>query len=286
MHVCICSLDAILLSSPLIPLSMVPISCIQPLAVVLSCNPRYKQLWTSLGFTNILAARPPMTSIMVPAAGQLYAANFTHKLITHAKQHPGAPILVHLFSGGGFIFMGWVFQLLSEVQGGKDVLDRVQGVILDSSPADVTADVSSRALVAAALGRPADNIEKELPWLVKPATAVVDGYLKLPFIKDALVSMEDTWLSQAPACPKLFLYSDADVLTGSGVVEQFMQQQQAQGAQVYSYKWRDTAHVDHYRKYPEEYKQQLLKFVQHVLGGEGSNTTAAAAVPVPADEQV
>jgi hypothetical protein len=55
---------------------------------------RYKQLWQSLGFHNIISARPPMSSIMVPAAGQLLAAKFTHRLLQTAQQRPNAPILV------------------------------------------------------------------------------------------------------------------------------------------------------------------------------------------------
>uniref|UniRef100_A0A383VJ81 Uncharacterized protein n=1 Tax=Tetradesmus obliquus TaxID=3088 RepID=A0A383VJ81_TETOB len=230
---------------------------------------KYKQLWQSLGFHSIISARPPMSSIMVPAAGQLLAAKFTHRLLQTAQQRPNAPILVHLFSGGGFIFMGWVFQILSELEphnaAAADVRSRIRGVIFDSSPADVTADVSSRALVAAALGRPAEGIEDELGWLVKPTAAVVEGYLKLPFIRTSLLGMEQSWLQQAPACPKLFLYSEADVLIQPGVVEGFMAEQQAAGSQTYCYKWSDSAHVDHYRKYPEEYKQQLARFVQQVL---------------------
>jgi hypothetical protein len=50
---------------------------------------------------------------------------------------------VHLFSGGGFIFMGWVFQILAELEPhnaqAADVRSRIRGVIFDSSPADVTA---------------------------------------------------------------------------------------------------------------------------------------------------
>eukprot|EP00879_Flechtneria_rotunda_P009015 GHRR01009440.1.p1 GENE.GHRR01009440.1~~GHRR01009440.1.p1 ORF type:complete len:257 (+),score=68.60 GHRR01009440.1:296-1066(+) len=239
-------------------------------------NHRYKQLWQSLGYHKILSARPPMASIMVPAAGQLLAAKFTHRLIQTACANPTAPILVHLFSGGGFIFMGWVFQLLANIDtpDGRKVLERIRGVILDSSPADVTADVSSRALVAAALGRPADGIELDLPWLVKPAAAVVEGYFKLPFIKDALVDKDQSWLDSAPTCPKLFLYSDADVLIEPKVVESFMQQQEMRGSTVYSCKWQDSAHVDHYRRYPEQYKQQVQQFVQQVLGGTQPAETA------------
>jgi hypothetical protein len=50
---------------------------------------------------------------------------------------------VHLFSGGGFIFMGWVFQILAELEPhntqAADVRARICGVVFDSSPADVTA---------------------------------------------------------------------------------------------------------------------------------------------------
>lgn len=172
-----------------------------------------------------------------------------------------------LCTGGGFIFMGWVFQMLAELNSAEadSVRSRIAGVVLDSSPAMVTGDVSSRALVAAAMGRPAEGIEQELPWLVRPAAAIVDGYLRLPYVKDALVGMDRAWMQQAPPCPKLFLYSDADVLVQPQVVEGFMQEQQKRGSPTFSYKWSDSAHVDHYRKYPEEYRRQLDQFAQRVL---------------------
>jgi hypothetical protein len=68
---------------------------------------------------------------------------------THADHHTCLllplllPLQVHLFSGGGFIFMGWVFQILAELEPhnaqAADVRSRIRGVIFDSSPADVTA---------------------------------------------------------------------------------------------------------------------------------------------------
>jgi hypothetical protein len=57
--------------------------------------------------------------------------------------HPPRSLQVHLFSGGGFIFMGWVFQILAELEPhnaqAADVRARIRGVVFDSSPADVTA---------------------------------------------------------------------------------------------------------------------------------------------------
>jgi hypothetical protein len=72
--------------------------CFLCLSIFLMCKPRYKQLWQSLGFHNIVSARPPMSSIMMPAAGQLLAAKFTHRLLQTAQQRPNAPILVRSWS--------------------------------------------------------------------------------------------------------------------------------------------------------------------------------------------
>lgn len=51
-------------------------------------------------------------------------------------------------SGGGFIFMSWMFAILKDMAKTRpdaaDVLNRIKGIILDSSPAMVNADVSSR----------------------------------------------------------------------------------------------------------------------------------------------
>jgi hypothetical protein len=235
-----------------------------------------------------------MTSIMFPLQGQLLAASFTHKLLQAARQRPRAPILVHLFSGGGFIFVGWVFQLLADLKSAEAaaVRGRIAGIVLDSSPALVTPDVSSRALVAAALGRPAAGIEAALPWLVKPTAAMVAGYLQLPFVREALVGVEAAWASAAPRCPLLCLYSDADALIEPAVVEQFMRARAADGCVTVARKFAGSAHVDHLRRYPHEYAAQVAAFAADAVqrwraaqaaapggggGGSGSGSSPAAA---------
>eukprot|EP00877_Chromochloris_zofingiensis_P011424 jgi/Chrzof1/6535/Cz19g00070.t1 len=125
---------------------------------------KYKQLWRCLGYNDVVSVRPPMSAIMFPAVGQLAAAHFVKRVLSAARRRPRAPVLVHLFSGGGFIFMSWMFAILKDMAKTRpdaaDVLNRIKGIILDSSPAMVNADVSSRALVAAALGQPAEGIEQ------------------------------------------------------------------------------------------------------------------------------
>jgi hypothetical protein len=104
-----------------------------------------------------------------------------------------------------------------------------------------------------------------MPRLVNSTTAVLQSYLDLPSIRKQVKSFEQAWLQHAPPCAKLFLYSDADVLVNPFNVEIFMEKMGAAGSPTLCYKWCDSEHVCHYRKYPEEYTQQLVQFVQRVL---------------------
>jgi hypothetical protein len=121
--------------------------------------------------------------------------------------------------------------------------------------------------VAAALARPADGIEEQMPRLVNSTTAVLQSYLDLPSIRKQVNNFEQAWLRHAPPCPKLFLYSDADVLVKPVNVERFMEMMASAGSPTFCHKWGDSEHVCHYRKYPEEYTRQLVQFVQRVLPG-------------------
>jgi hypothetical protein len=49
------------------------------------------------------------------------------------------------------------------------------------------------------------------------------------------------------------------------VVEAFMSEQAGLGCDTVSHKWADSGHVDHYRVYPQEYRQQLAAFAERVL---------------------
>jgi pimeloyl-ACP methyl ester carboxylesterase len=141
------------------------------------------------------------------------------------------------------------------------LISRVEGIVLDSSPALVVPDVASRAMVSAVFGEPAEGIEQRHPWLVKATAAVVDLYLRWEHIDETIRDVHATWQELVPPCPKLFLYSDSDVLVDTGVIECFMLEQAARGSLVLSKRWHDSAHVDHWRAHPEEYEQELRDFV-------------------------
>ena len=82
--------------------------------------------------------------------------------------------------------------------------------------------------------------------------------------------MRRAWQVEAPPCPQLYLYSSSDALIPHQHIELFMAQQAARGAEVQAHCWRDSAHVEHYRKHPEEYRNLLRSFAEHCLYGQPS----------------
>jgi hypothetical protein len=96
--------------------------------------------------------------------------------------------------------------------------------------------VFSRAIVASALGRSAEGIEQHAGRLVKLTKAVLKRILNNPSYKKKLAAMEQSWLQHAPACPKLFLYSDADVLIEPAAVEAFMERLAVTGSETFCHK--------------------------------------------------
>jgi hypothetical protein len=48
--------------------------------------------------------------------------------------------------------------------------------------------------------------------------------------------------------------------------------QQERGVSVHHRKWDDTVHVEHFRKYPAAYEQELRRFTDHELLVAGLST--------------
>ncbi|KAI8470580.1 MAG: hypothetical protein J3K34DRAFT_368414, partial [Monoraphidium minutum] len=141
-----------------------------------------------------------------------------------------------------------------------EVASRVAGVVLDSSPAYVTSDVTARALLAAALREPADGVADRHPAALSALRAGVDAYFALPPMRRRLEESEAAWRELLPPCPKLYLYSEADVLVDPRTIQGHMASEAARGSRVYATKWEDTPHVEHYRLHPDQYARAVGAF--------------------------
>jgi len=235
---------------------------------------KYVDLWQRrLGSSNVLQARPNPAALIVPLYGDASADRAASRLRSAAVRAPRAPILLHVFSGGGFLYSGLIMRALQRQGALGDVAPRMAGVILDSSPAFVTADVSSRALLAAALREPADGIDARHPRILGALRGAVDAYLSLAVTRRRLAGMERAWHELVPPCPKLYLYSESDVLVSPDVIQSHMQAEAVRGSRIYAQRWHDTPHVEHYRLHPEQYTDILSRFVSEALALAVGNST-------------
>ena len=73
-----------------------------------------------------------------------------------------------------------------------------------------------------------------------------------------------SWQIAAPLAPQLYLYSTCDALIPPSEVQLFRRMQEARGLWTATKEWPDSAHVEHYRLHPEEYTEQLNRFVKAV----------------------
>ncbi len=91
-------------------------------------------------------------------------------------------------SNGGFLFLGTLMDALaapraksvserSALCGFAHVLENTAGVIIDSAPSHLTPDIAARGSVSAALGLPAENIEKTHPRQIAFVERVSEAYL-------------------------------------------------------------------------------------------------------------
>ncbi|GBF94577.1 hypothetical protein Rsub_06692 [Raphidocelis subcapitata] len=239
---------------------------------------KYVDLWERrLGAGVVLRARPNPAALIVPAYGDAAAARDAAALAAAAAAAPGAPVLLHLFSGGGFLYSGLMLRALQRRRALEPVAARIAGVVLDSSPAFVTADVSARALLAAALREPAGGVEGRHPRLLGAVRGAVEAYLLLPPTRRRIAETEAAWHALTPPCPKLYLYSESDVLVSPETIQRHMQAEAVRGARVYAHKWADTPHVEHYRLHPEQYATLVERFVGEALALQAASASEGSA---------
>lgn len=93
------------------------------------------------------------------------------------------------------------------------------------------------------------------------------------------MQVSSAWATHAPLSPQLYLYSSADGLIPSDHVETFMAQQAQRGVDVSSHRWDDSAHCEHLRVHPQQYRQLVSSFVQRCVaqGGAAPGGTSSVA---------
>lgn len=186
------------------------------------------------------------------------------------------PVFFHMFSNNGSVLYYYLTQAMTESTAPKIT---VKGCIFDSTPAP-------RRLFSAA--RAVYEVTPGSVWMKLCVSLGMMLYLigwKVLSISWTIISgklpINPPWsLLEDPArCPQLFLYSRADKLISFQDVELFMGERQRLGVPVLGKCWQDSAHVQHYRLYPEEYREMVYSFLSQCFspGGVTSQPLPAAA---------
>ncbi|KAK8734264.1 hypothetical protein OTU49_006095 [Cherax quadricarinatus] len=172
------------------------------------------------------------------------------------------PVFFHIFSNNGSILYYSMTKAFTEPDAPNI---SVKGIIFDSTPSPRRLYSGVRAVYGATQG----SVWKKIFASFGMALYMLSyGILSVLWtIISGKLPKHPPWaLVEDPArCPQLFLYSRADKLISSDDVEFFITERQKLGVPVVAKCWADSPHVQHYRMYPEEYRESVYSFLSLCL---------------------
>ena len=169
-----------------------------------------------------------------------------------------SPIFFHVFSNGGFMLYRYVVELMHSEQQFSSL--RVVGAVVDSAPGSGNVCGAVRALTAT-LG---PNVNTMLKYVLLTLFAVTVFLLRVvlyPVTKYIHRNHYDAMRERPATWPQLYLYSQADQVIRNRDVELMVKALKEKGMPVDSYDFVTTAHVSHYRDFPQEYTTRCLAFL-------------------------
>ncbi|XP_076036928.1 transmembrane protein 53 [Oratosquilla oratoria] len=172
------------------------------------------------------------------------------------------PVFFHIFSNGGAVLYHYINQEM--ISKGAPKIN-LKGCIFDSCPAPRKISSGIQAMYEVVPG----------PFYIKVVASFgvflyLFGWMLVRVILGILTGrmpIMPPWslVQDSSRVPQLFLYSKADHLVSSDDIDFFAQERQNMGVPVLCKCWLDTYHVQHYRKYPEEYSNTVFSFLTMCL---------------------
>ena len=224
---------------------------------------KYRSLWMQKGF-DVLTVKMQASQLLLPSLGSIpLVQDLVRFLYSVSSVYPD--VVLHCFSVGAYQFGEMMAQLndpefLETVKSGnsnedpKTMIERViKGIIFDSPVnLDGIAKGVSRAVT--------DN-----PALCKTLETAIDTHLKLArpvatvYYERASEFAHRQTLTQAPG---LLLVSEKDYIGAPEMSAKLMDAWVANGIDVRMKTFKDSGHVQHFAKYPDEYRQEVDAFLE------------------------
>ncbi|XP_053320095.1 uncharacterized protein LOC128491799 isoform X2 [Spea bombifrons] len=215
---------------------------------------KYILLYFKLGF-DVLVAESSLSHFLWPKNGLDYAGQLVNLLMTE-KDFSSRSLFVHAVSIGGYTFAQMLVWTSKSHGEQRKTLDRIHGQVYDS-------------LVVGSMERMATGVAGmvSLPFLkslVARGTLLYFNLLKSQTV-DYYENGIQTFWNMPLTCPALFFYCMDDPLSDHTAVEQLKKDWEKRGIKVQSKKWNSSLHAGHLRRHPQEYTEELEKFILNTL---------------------
>jgi len=223
---------------------------------------KYYSWYESRNFETITFI-PPAITLFIPSKAETQCEDLNEILSTLSQNDPTRKYIFHTFSGNGFHF--YVHSMMKLSAKHSDIIDKIQGIIIDSAPPKPDFEVFVNGVVST-LATTIFKAKSETAhnhWLLRPIIKVlIRLYLLLPVGKNNMSKLREFMFSkQQPKFPQLYLYSDIDRVCPAEHIEEFMRNQKAHGIRTESYKFIGSPHVSHGKVFPDQYWNTITTFL-------------------------
>ena len=212
---------------------------------------KYTNIYASKGF-DVLQIRVKPSQVLWPVRAQ----GFIEKIFNFLEEedYRNQPILVHGFSVGGYLYGEMLVKLQTEPEKHANLRHRIMGQIFDS-PVD-------KDRVAYGMSQ---NLVKH-PLLQLLMFRLLEQYLTIfrSSVSDHFSRAQNAFLQNTMALPSLLFFSHIDPIANPQIIEITINKWINRGIPVLHKSWNDTKHVSHLQKYPEEYVEMLLNFLEYL----------------------
>eukprot|EP00128_Syssomonas_multiformis_P016683 Colp12_sorted_trinity150504_noHs@9815 len=211
----------------------------------------YRELYEKRGFNVSIFCPPYLENYDIPLV-QPSGIRLYNKLLEE-----GEPSHIHCFSGSAYV-LSYMLQFAAV---DKNVEKICRSIIIDSGPVEITHS----------------NLVSALNVYLKSQNL---GFIPRPLLSMAMRAWErkcylhlNTFRTQfdhimtsrsLENCPMLFLYSTADSVAPYKTVENYIERAQQNNPAVFWKNFGDSDHTRHLTKYPEEYAETVMAFMDEV----------------------